>query len=219
MTKLLAIATAAGVAAAAFVALGRRSPEAASAEAPALRAELKQMSLSIAALQQELRALRRERQAQLDQRGPAPAEPGDGADPAAAQPATPAAPEDPAERVDRYVANADRLLAAQPRDASWAEARALPQRVAAILPPGSQLRAIECGTSLCRVETRHRTRDAYRAFLTGMSPEPKNGQDVLFWNGASMYVQIGESDDPQDEVLAVAYLTRSDTSLPAMPER
>jgi hypothetical protein len=218
VTKLLAIATGVGVAAATFAALGRSSPEAASAEIPALRAELAQMSQAIAALQHELRALRHEQRAQLDHREPAPAEPVDDADAVAAQPPAPAEPEDPAERVDRYAASADRVLAKQPRDVSWAEARALPQRLGAILPSGSQIRAIECGTSLCRVETRHRTRDAYRAFLTGMNPEPKNGQDTLFWNGAAMYLQIGESDDPQAEVLAVAYLTRGDTPLPPMPE-
>ncbi len=119
----------------------------------------------------------------------------------------------------QYVENADRVVASEARDASWTDARELPGKVKAILPSGSGVDSVTCGSTLCRVETTHPTMEAYRAFLGGLTPMPKPGDTEFksLWAGPSAFLVLNDPPNDGQEVHAVAYMARAGNQLPSPP--
>src|SRR4029077_7212828 len=56
----------------------------------------------------------------------------------------------------RYLQYADGVLKSEAKDNRWNDARELAPRIRTVLPAGSQVQSVDCGTTLCRVETRHK---------------------------------------------------------------
>ena len=119
----------------------------------------------------------------------------------------------------QYVKHADQVLAAEPKDKSWNDARDLPRRVEGVLPSGSNLESVSCGTTLCRVETTHATLSAYRTFTRSMSFWPKLGDTEIktFWPGPTAFLVVSDPGGETDPVRAVAYLARPGDNLPSPP--
>jgi hypothetical protein len=70
-----------------------------------------------------------------------------------------------------------------------------------LLPAGSGMRAIECRTSLCRIETIHRDFETFVHFAEAAFTDPSR----RLWNGASTSVPL--TDNPADGIF-VTYLAR-----------
>lgn len=101
------------------------------------------------------------------------------------------------------------------RDPAWAkEAQtAAVSKLREILPQSSQMRAVECHSTMCRIETVHDDVETYRQFA----------QRVVFdsasrpWNGA-VFAGVLEDGKPSDErVTTVMYIAREGESLPMPP--
>jgi hypothetical protein len=187
----------------------------------AARAELQQMAEQMQSMQRELRALRAERTAAPQRVAPAEPAAGQAVEPQPQRTPAPAerAAEPIAEQTKRYVEHADRVLAEQARDSTWSEARDLPLKLNAILPRGSSIQSVSCGTTLCRVETIHHGLDAYQAFVGDLASRPKAGDTEFkkFWSGPSAYLQLGDPEEQHGELHAVAYLARENAALPELP--
>ncbi|HLK36290.1 MAG TPA: hypothetical protein VKU41_06020 [Polyangiaceae bacterium] len=134
-------------------------------------------------------------------------------------PATPRSAADAQAETFRYVKHADQVLAAEPKDKTWGDARDLPRRVEGVLPSGSNLESVSCGTTLCRVETTHATLSAYRTFTRSMSFWPKPGDTEIktFWPGPTAFLVVSDPGGETDAVRAVAYLARPGSNLPSAP--
>ncbi len=83
-------------------------------------------------------------------------------------------------------------FAAEPYNASWAAGRAdvLNKRLAAVMAGGSQVKRVECRSSVCRVETEHDDRAAMDKFLDGAI---KNVQTKLSSGALSLDADIDAS--------------------------
>lgn len=206
----------------------RAGRQAAEASAAADRAQLQALAESVQGVQRELRATRVQRAS-----APHPRPAAGLAEPADVHAEQEAALEEPvaaeptaeltvAEQTEQFVDHADQVLAVEARDSSWREASELPVKLKTILPAGSLLEAVTCGSTLCRVESKHRNLDAYNAFVAELASRPKPGvppPSTPFWGGSSAaYLVLGDQEnlDPASEVHAIAYLARENAILPSL---
>jgi hypothetical protein len=141
---------------------------------------------------------------------PAPApDKAEGTAPAPAEPAHEhAPPPDPAETRAQY----QQAFSLEPVDRDWsssAQAK-LQEAVSALMPKTSQVVSLECRTSLCRVQVRHRNLDDYRSF----TQDAYLKGDTHIWNGQMFSTLVG--DPTNDGVMTVAFLAREGHLLPSM---
>lgn len=93
-------------------------------------------------------------------------------------------------------------------DPSWASnadtlAR---ERLRATLPPGSDVRSIDCRTSMCRIETSHRAIDDYQKAMHDAFMEPTKRP----WNGGIFSSLVSEQPS---YLVAVTFLARDGRSI------
>lgn len=86
--------------------------------------------------------------------------------------------------------------------AKEAEAQ-LAARLAPVMPEGSQIEEIECRAGLCRVESSHRGVQGYRDFLKLTT---RRASEV--WQGSVRFEALPVPDNPEAEVVLVAYVSR-----------
>src|SRR6185312_7924965 len=137
---------------------------------------------------------------------PAPSASQASADPAPAAPAAPAPQRTNQEIMDHYEIS----FTEQNADAAWAPgARHLAeQRLKATMPDGSEVRAIDCRTSLCRIETSHADMAHYQQFVRSALFDPTTS----VWNAAT-YSSLVEDRD--GHLVVVSYVSREGEPLPA----
>lgn len=131
---------------------------------------------------------------------PAAPEPHDGA-------SAPQRMPDPAQ----VAAQLDVKFAAQDSDPAWSRdaARHADQALASTLPAGTTLGHVECHASLCRVESFHDSRDAFRSFVDASFLS----RDKKLWNGASTSIVI---DASEAGIKAVSYIAREGSAFPTV---
>ena len=102
----------------------------------------------------------------------------------------------------------------EPRDATWADGaqRLAAQRLQAVLPTGSEVRAVECRTSMCRLETSHPDRSRYEAFMRSAFL----GGAPALWNAPEFSAPLASLDAAHEPLLIVSYLAREGRALPAV---
>lgn len=202
---------------AAFGRLPQRAEPAAAATASGgeLDAELQQLRAQTAMLSAEVATLKRQ-PGQLQAVARAAAEEGD-------EPAAPAAQEPQSEEEIAAVRarNEQRMreffdsqLNREQPDRDWSDATSLPERMGAVLPEGSSIVSIDCGSTLCRMVTSHPDLDRYRQFQSAAFTRPDPDNPTL-WRGAAKFMRL-PSDDPSKFVYT-AYLARE--NLPSLPEQ
>jgi hypothetical protein len=131
-------------------------------------------------------------------------------EPAAGEPEAPAAkqrmPEPP-----ELAAQLDGKFAAQDSDPAWSRdaARQADDALGSTLPAGTTLGRVECHASLCRVESFHVSREAFRSFVDASFLS----RDRKLWNGASTSVVIESSDAG---LKAVSFIVREGSEFPAL---
>ena len=84
----------------------------------------------------------------------------------------------------------------------------LAAREAAVLPPASELGAVECHASMCRIESRHEDAARYRQFAHSAFIDPETES----WNGGFFSTAVPEPGSGR--LLAVAYVAREGQELP-----
>jgi hypothetical protein len=109
------------------------------------------------------------------------------------------------------VAQLDSKFAAEDVDPAWSHsaARQADEALASTIPAGSTLGRVECHASLCRVESFHTSRDAYRSFVDTSFVS----RDTKLWNAASTSIILDASDAG---VKAVSFIAREGKAIPAM---
>lgn len=127
--------------------------------------------------------------------------------------AAPAAPPQPSPAAMR-----DRIgvaFDAERVDTAWnsGELARLEKVIPALLPPGSQIRRVECHSTMCRIESSHAGLDQFgdfvqRAFMSGASRVNQSG----------FFAGLLADPQPGQPLLTVAYLARKGHALP-MPDR
>jgi hypothetical protein len=127
--------------------------------------------------------------------------------------ATAAAPPPPTPAVMR-----DRIglaFDAEHLDSAWtgAELARLEKALPALLPQGSQLRRVECRSTMCRIESSHASVDQFgdfvqRAFINGEARVNQSG----------FFAGLLAEPTPGQPVVTVAYIARQGHALP-MPDR
>jgi hypothetical protein len=97
-------------------------------------------------------------------------------------------------------------------DPGWAAGAesTLKQKIAATLPEGSKVDAIECHASMCRIETTHENMDRFRQFTTGAFMDPKN----KVWNGEFFTSPLGDPPKDGEKLTTVTYVAREGQDLP-----
>jgi hypothetical protein len=100
-------------------------------------------------------------------------------------------------------------------DSGWAVSarRTAEQRIRERLPAGSSLRAVDCRTSFCRIETSHPDSAGYADFVQSTLMDPR----ACPWNGALFSAPLSDPDPnaPQKgPVVAVSFLAREGYDLP-----
>jgi hypothetical protein len=90
----------------------------------------------------------------------------------------------------------DPLWIAQEREGAYA-------KVGAVIPDGSELRAIECRRSICRVETHHPDRHRYSQFL----PDPLKSWTEFVAEGATASTTM-DSPPGDSGLTMVSYIAR-----------
>jgi hypothetical protein len=107
---------------------------------------------------------------------------------------------------DRYA----RAFAGERADPTWAESaqRRADERLKVTAQAGSTVRAIECRTSLCRIETTHPDRESAQQFVRGSFMKPGASP----WNAPVFSMPL----DPAaaGPVVLVSYLAREGHPLP-----
>ena len=98
----------------------------------------------------------------------------------------------------------------EPEDSRWASSarNVATQRIQAALPAGSALRAVDCRTSFCRIETSHADLRHFSQFVDSALVEPATS----VWNGATFSTVI---DSNAGGVVVVSYVSREGQKLPA----
>jgi hypothetical protein len=106
------------------------------------------------------------------------------------------------------------LFASEPTDASWArEARRTAEgAVTSQLPPGSRLTAVDCRSTLCRIESNHETGEEAQRFVGALTEAGKRP-----WNGTLTAGPV-EHDARTGRTVYVTYLLREGVDLPASDE-
>jgi hypothetical protein len=86
--------------------------------------------------------------------------------------------------------------------------------MSAVLPEGSSIVSLDCGSSLCRMVTSHRNLESYQQFQRDafLRADPEN---PTLWRGGAKFMKL-PSDDP-NRLLYTAYLARE--HLPSLPEQ
>jgi hypothetical protein len=127
---------------------------------------------------------------------------------ASAPAASESKPPRPADQTDSYL----RLLAAEfdrdRVDPAWNPSRQLISKVARLLTQGASVRALECRSSLCRLETSHPSSENYAKFTRdfvriGGSP---------VWAGPVVFKLLPRPASGDGSTIAVAYLARDSLS-------
>jgi hypothetical protein len=117
-------------------------------------------------------------------------------------------PPGPAVETDSYL----RLVAAEfdrdRVDPAWNPSRELNSKVARLLSHGASVRALECRSSLCRLETSHPSSENYAKFTRdfvriGGSP---------VWAGPVVFKLLSRPASGAGSTIAVAYLARDSLS-------
>lgn len=142
-----------------------------------------------------------DRAARTSDRSAAEAEPFAGAPvegPASLEADAAAAPASPAELREHLDASFDQQAA----DATWSGPARLQitQKLAALMPPSSTMKAVECRATMCRLEMVYDDLAQYQAFMSRLSPE------ALPWNGTLFATPLG--DPAVGPVTFVAFLSR-----------
>jgi hypothetical protein len=98
-------------------------------------------------------------------------------------------------------------------DAEWATKarRTATERLKADLPPSSELRAVDCRTSMCRIETSHVDRQSFHEFARKAFGDPSTG----VWNGGSFSGIVSGGDESGGPLIVVSYLAREGKELTA----
>jgi hypothetical protein len=102
-------------------------------------------------------------------------------------------------------------FAEEARDPAWNASPQIRGKLSAVLPSGSQLRELDCQSSLCRMETTHRSLDAYHDFVARGFGHAED--DSTVWPG-SVTFSVQEDPAHHGEVVAVAYLLRPGHQFP-----
>lgn len=144
-----------------------------------------------------------------EERAPPPTAPereDDGAAPASAAPAAPA----PAVVRDRIGTSFE----AERVDPMWdgIELARLEKTIPALLPPGSQIRRVECRSTMCRIESSHASLDQFGEFVQ----RAFGGATRV--NQSGFFAGLLADPQPGQPVVTVAYIARKGHALP-MPER
>jgi hypothetical protein len=140
-------------------------------------------------------------------------DPGSGAPSGSA--AGPGHPEpDPAEAAPTPSASAtalrehlDASFDQQAADAAWSGSARLEitRKFAALMPPTSTMKSVECRATMCRLEMVYDDLAQYQAFMSRLSP------DALPWNGSLFSTPVG--DPSVGPVTFVAFLSRDGQQL------
>ena len=100
-------------------------------------------------------------------------------------------------------------------DTAWnsGELARLEKAIPALLPPGSQIRRVECHSTMCRIESSHAGLDQFgdfvqRAFMSGAGRVNQSG----------FFAGLLADPQPGQPLVTVAYLARQGHALP-MPDR
>jgi hypothetical protein len=119
-------------------------------------------------------------------------------------------PIEAAEMQERFEASFSRQAA----DAGAGDARRkIENRVAAILPDTSRLQAVECRTSMCRIEIAHPGLESYQAFTRAafLDPSTRLGDGGLF--------STVRADPVDGKLVTLSYLARDGEELPRVAEQ
>jgi hypothetical protein len=108
---------------------------------------------------------------------------------------------------DRY----EIAFMSEPEDSVWASSarHVATERIQAVLPVGSALRAVDCRTSFCRIETSHGDMAHYKQFIDRALVEPQSS----VWNGATF---TAVTDSSSANIIAVSYVSREGQNLPPL---
>lgn len=108
----------------------------------------------------------------------------------------------------------DAALSREIAHPSWSAKtqQATQEKISAIMPKDSAILAVDCRTSLCRVEMSHQSVDDYKNFVHGAYMNPATN----VWNGPTFSTLLEGSEG--GPVVAVSFLVREGQSMPQMPE-
>jgi len=136
-------------------------------------------------------------------RAAAPEDPDEGARPAPT--VAQAAPE-----IGEVRARLDQQFANERADADWAGGaqKAAADKFSAALPASSELHALACRASMCKMETVHQDMEHYQRFLQDAFMKP-GGRP---WNGGFFSSMV--PDPTGDKLVMVSYLAREGEELP-----
>jgi hypothetical protein len=95
-------------------------------------------------------------------------------------------------------------------DRTWTASTTARAKISALLPATSELRSIECRTSMCRIETAHHDPESYQRFVRTAFMDP----ETRLWNGGA-FSKVLPGQDGQGTVITVAYLAREGQGLPS----
>lgn len=120
----------------------------------------------------------------------------------------------------RYWAHVDSVWEDQEVDRGWSPERQVSADIARVLPSGSRLNAVECRTSMCRLELAHPDVDTHNEFMmTALVPPPSLAPGQEFkpvWQGMTMFKV--DKPEPGKPLTTVAYFVRPDYDLPPPDE-
>ena len=113
-----------------------------------------------------------------------------------------------AEIRDRY----EEAFKGEPLDAAWSDSaeHIAEDRLKVTVPQGSELLAIRCKTSICRIETSHPDRAHFDKFVETSFKNPTSS----LWNGATFSSILGDCSAAPLRV--VSYVAREGRALPAV---
>jgi hypothetical protein len=93
---------------------------------------------------------------------------------------------------------------------TWSDpaGKQLEAKLAAVMPPRSSLKSVECKQTMCRVEMVYEDVAQYQAVLKRLTP------DALPWNGSLFSTTLTPLDEtPEGPVTFVAFLSREGQQL------
>jgi hypothetical protein len=107
----------------------------------------------------------------------------------------------------------DSTFHAEPFDSGWAGGaqRLAAERLRETLPEGSEVRSVECRSSLCRIETSHTDGPHYQEFVRKAFLNP----DTKLWNGGLFSTRLDDASQAEGRTVVVAYLARDGQGIPA----
>jgi len=122
---------------------------------------------------------------------------------------TPAAKPKDASEMREALENAFRT---EGTDAEWGDGakRLATDRLRTAVPAGSEVRKVDCHTSMCRIETAHPDRSHYERFVRSAFMDPASS----LWNAEAYSSFVGDHARSAESLLVVSYLAREGRSLP-----